>query len=116
MFGIKFFFPSQEIFDSDRGECSKFRSLIYCFFDDNYCFFCLGRLALDKILMYPISGLFYDIIDDRFMFVVVDDFFDFIMNMYDIISCQSGNRLKLIFDGCFWIFMCEFEHEIDLIL
>lgn len=66
--------------------------------------------------MYPISGLFYDIIDDRFMVVVGNDLIDFSMDMYDIIAGQSGDRFKFILDGCSWIFVCEFEHEIDLVL
>jgi len=66
--------------------------------------------------MYPVSGLFHNIINDWFVVAVDNNIVNLLSDVVDIVSGKSSNGLNLVFERGERILFGVLEHNADLIL
>lgn len=116
VFELKLFLPSQKVLSSNRSECSKLWSLKHLL---DFLFnlkISLISSSLNQEVNNPQSNLFNNIIDDRFIPILVDNIFNKFSNLVNIIPSDTSHRFDLILDRCFGIGFGILKVNIELIL
>lgn len=116
MFQLKLFLPCQKVLWSNRckgSELWSFKYLLYFFLNLKISFICS---SLNQEVNNPQSNFFNNIIDDRFIPILIDNILNKFSNLINIIPGDTSHRFDLILDRSFRIGFSILEMNIKLIL